>query len=898
MRGRTILSLVVLLILLVGGTLPGAPVAATAAPGRPVSPVVESANSWVIERADIAKEAVGGDDHSLAVDGAGHLHLAYGGDHLYYAWHDGTSWHYEIVDDSRSVGNDASLALDSAGRPHIAYAARGGLKYAYSDGAQWYIETIESGSDPSSGAVPSLVLDSLDRPHIAYCRVENLSCHELVHAWYNGASWQMETIDNYEVGYANPSLAIDASDRLHVAYVAHGYLNYALMDGTSWTITPVDVSWSYAHSLALDQSGQPHIGYYDTENGNVAYASYDGSSWQIQVIQYALDNGVATIALNIDSLDRPSLAYWVPGENPYLAYAYMEGGSWAFSTVDQGTAWMSPGFVSLAADDAGSPLLAYSLWSRGLACARYDGSSWQIETVDNTDSAGWYTSLALDDLGQPHISYASTWGPRYAYRDDVGWHSERVGSWWWSADTSLALDGSGRPHIAYSTNHMLHYGYLSGTVWITETLDSGLGNRDRYLSLALDADGRPHIAYTVGPFYYGGALKYAHWDGSSWQFETVDSLISRPGPARLALDAAGHPHIAYCVLFTSYSDYSVCDDLKYASYDGASWTVQTVDSVGLVGGYPSLVLDPAGRPHISYCKNQLVSSEAVCDELRYAYSDGNAWHLEVVAGPELWGKYTSLALDAAGWPHLSYCASPGEYSTRCTALWYAYQDPSGWHRQAVASGDYLGGFSSLQLDAQGRPHISYADELAGDLMYAYQDCNALGQVGLAGPSTLAVGETGLYTASYAPLTATQPVTLTWSNGTVGFTAAYSWSLPGRYTVTVVAANECSTLQAALAVLVESSCQPVEGLEISGPVQVGVGQEQTYTATVRPPTATLPLTITWDNGTVGASAIYRWDQPGPWTLTVTATNACGEVPAALGVEVRQYAVYLPLVLVQR
>jgi hypothetical protein len=51
----------------------------------------------------------------------------------------------------------------------------------------------------------------------------------------------------------------------------------------------------------------------------------------------------------------------------------------------------------------------------------------------------------------------------------------------------------------------------------------------------------------------------------------------------LRLDATGHPHIAYRA-----------DHLYYA------WHLETVDSAGGVGEYPSLALDASGHPHIGY----------------------------------------------------------------------------------------------------------------------------------------------------------------------------------------------------------------------------------------------------------------------------------------------------------
>ena len=64
------------------------------------------------------------------------------------------------------------------------------------------------------------------------------------------------------------------------------------------------------------------------------------------------------------------------------------------------------------------------------------------------------------------------------------------------------------------------------------------------------------------------------------------------------------------------------------------------------------------------------------------------------------------------------------------------------------------------------------------------------------------------------------------------------------------------------------------------------------------TASLPITFTWDNGTVGATATYSWPDTGTYTLTVTATNACGGLRAATR-EVAvlaewPYRFYLPLV----
>jgi PKD repeat protein len=310
-------------------------------------------------------------------------------------------------------------------------------------------------------------------------------------------------------------------------------------------------------------------------------------------------------------------------------------------------------YTSLAFDSNGNPAISYFDYAEAnLKYARWDGSQWVIETVDSTGQVGLYTSLAFDSAGYPSISYydATNADLKYAHWNGASWTKQivdtagNVGSY-----TSLAFDSAGYPSISYydATSADLKYAHWNGSNWVTQTVDS-TGSVGSYASLAFDNSGNPSISYYDAT---NTNLKYAHRSGSSWVVETVDSTEPQEREevgryTSLAFDAIGYPGI-------SYFDYAEAN-LKYAYWNGSSWEIGVVTSTGQIGQYTSLAFDPAGYPGISYddCANH---------DLKYAHQKGSSWVVETVDAAGNVGTHTSLAFDNDGNPCISYYDATNGY---------------------------------------------------------------------------------------------------------------------------------------------------------------------------------------------------------------------------------------------
>ncbi len=342
-------------------------------------------------------------------------------------------------------------------------------------------------------------------------------------------------------------------------------------------------------------------------------------------------------------------------------------------------------------------------------------SEWRIETVDSDGLVGIPNSIEVDSAGYPHISYTGYTNLDLKYAKWTGsvWNIEVLdsanesGPYSLTGRSSLDLDSSGRPHISYvfvvHNYGDLKYARWGGNSWSIETVDS-VGDVGRDSFIVIDQNGHPHISYERAYHGFGVEfehdLKYARWDGGSWNIEVIEHVDDHVSETSLALDSSGHPHISYSV--------RVGDDfrLKYTRWNGSAWTIETIDTDGDVGLHSSMALDGSDRPHIGYW-------DRTNGDLKYANWNGSAWNIEILDHVGDVGEDPSIALDNDDNPHISY------YDATNTELRYAWFDGNSWSFEVVDSAGDVGRSNSLALDDDSYPHIGYCNITFSDIDLKY-----------------------------------------------------------------------------------------------------------------------------------------------------------------------------------
>jgi hypothetical protein len=190
----------------------------------------------------------------------------------------------------------------------------------------------------------------------------------------------------------------------------------------------------------------------------------------------------------------------------------------------------------------------------------------------------------------------------------------------------------------------------------------------------------------------------------SWYIESVPHTEDWGLYTSLALDATGNPRVSCAAAGPSQTT-----ALLYAERDGGVWSTDTVFTAYPDTGYrSSLALDAAGDPHLSFTVTDHSTSERM---LFYATRSGGVWDLQVVDGSGTAGEWSAIALDSAGNPHICH-VDEGQ-----SRLLYTSYIGGVWSPAVADAGPDVGGHVSLVIDAAGNPQMTYTGA-TGALKYA------------------------------------------------------------------------------------------------------------------------------------------------------------------------------------
>jgi len=331
--------------------------------------------------------------------------------------------------------------------------------------------------------------------------------------------------------------------------------------------------------------------------------------------------------------------------------------------------------------------------------------------------ADGYTATAIGEGIKPDLELAPDGIPgiTYLHEDLAGFiaYTDAISDWvpqtvvegYFYGPIGLAYNTEGEPRIAYHDHQDTSFNQDIGDLtfakpteggWLIEAInDDGHDGWDS--TIAIGADGVIRAA-GVDPEQFGSTVgvEYYELGEAGW---TVTEIGSGPVPyefnVSLAIAADDRPALTY------YDASS--GDLKYASLGESGWSIEIVDAEGDAGRYSSLAFDDAGVPHISYLRLDTPTTGRV----RHATFDGTAWITSDVGtldnlrtGHTGTRRNTAVAVDSEGIPHVVYSDE--------SVVKRAVLSGDSWETAIIVSaGDRpLGQLVSFRVDDGGVLHLA------------------------------------------------------------------------------------------------------------------------------------------------------------------------------------------------
>jgi len=230
------------------------------------------------------------------------------------------------------------------------------------------------------------------------------------------------------------------------------------------------------------------------------------------------------------------------------------------------------------------------------------------------------------------------------------------------------------------------------------TVDEDVNVGENATGISINSNGNPGICYYDST---NKILKFASFDGADWSLETADNDGGSGDViginCAITYDDNDDPNIVY---FNTTDN-----EIRHAKKNGGLWEVSVVDDAieSDVLKYDisriSIARTSLGDIGIAYYDG------GVDADLKYAIYDGADWNVQEVMSEGDVGRYPSLDYDSNDNPGIAYM----NYADGSDAeLYYIYYDGLDWQvEEMVDDSDYAGADKTLRFDHNDDPHIVY-----------------------------------------------------------------------------------------------------------------------------------------------------------------------------------------------
>jgi hypothetical protein len=339
--------------------------------------------------------------------------------------------------------------------------------------------------------------------------------------------------------------------------------------------------------------------------------------------------------------------------------------------------------------------------------------SWNVQQVNEYVWSGGDCPIIVDHNNTSHIAYLDGYTLIYANYNGSVWTNQSIATDGIYVIFSLVLDANGYPHILYerALEGPLVIASWNGKSWDHQNIEIvyldpathfGISGTN-YAALALDFFGNPSIVYTTfttvinNPHDWAKntantSLKYARWTGTSWNTQTVDTVVNDSlSSISFVFGKNNQPYILY-------SPSSNSSNIKLAIYQNSNWKIQTAQLPPSTGNCGNIVMDSKGNPH--FLSKQPYQNSTTLSNILYVSFNQTTWNTQLIASKVSLGYDSSigeLVLDSNDYPHFTYGTSDDK------TMYLAYSGNI-WENQTLASNISVG---DLALDSSDNPHLLF-----------------------------------------------------------------------------------------------------------------------------------------------------------------------------------------------